>query len=153
MPETVTKKISKVIYNGEMLIDLTADTVTADNLLKDVTAHDKSGEIITGTLDQSEEIDGIDLVLTYGFSEGTRNFANDGTVAARDSAGRLLTRAFSEDGKTCTSVLTDKAGEELGRMVRIYGEDFSQVTITDRHGNVEVKKISCNGSQVDVTVG
>lgn len=152
MPETVIKNINKVIYNGEILIDLTGDTVTAGSLKKGVTAHDKTGEIITGTLDQSEEIDGIDLALTYGFSEGTRTFADDGTVAAQDSAGRTLTRTFSEDGKTCTSVLTDKAGEELGRMVKTYGEVFSQVTITDRHGNVEVKKISCNGSQVDVTV-
>lgn len=39
---------NKVIYGGEVLIDLTSDTVTADRLLKDVTAHDKTGEIITG---------------------------------------------------------------------------------------------------------
>ena len=144
--------VNKVIANGKVLIDLTGDTVTAGSLKKGVTAHDKAGEIITGTLDQSEEIDDIDRVLTYGFSEGTRTFADDGTVVARDSAGRLLTRTFSEDGETCTSVLTDKAGGELGRMMRIYGEGFSQVTITDRHGNVEVKKISYSGSQVDVNV-
>ena len=144
--------VNKVIANGEVLIDLTGDTVTAGSLKKGVTAHDKAGEIITGTLDQSEEIDDIDVVLTYGFSEGTRTFADDGTAVAHDSAGRMLTRTFSEDGKTCTSVLTDKAGEELGRMVRIYGEDFSQVTITDRYGNVKLKKISYSGSQVDVTV-
>ena len=109
MPETVTKNINKVIYNGEILIDLTGDTVTAGSLKKGVTAHDKTGEIITGTLDQSEEIDDIDRVLTYGFSEGIRTFADDGTAVARDSAGRTLTRTFSEDGKTCTSVLTDKS--------------------------------------------
>lgn len=31
--------ISKVIYGGETLIDLTADTVTADKLLVGYTAH------------------------------------------------------------------------------------------------------------------
>lgn len=144
--------VNKVIANGEVLIDLTGDTVTAGSLKKGVTAHDKTGEIITGTLDQSEEIDGIDLVLTYGFSEGIRTFADDGTAVARDSAGRTLTRTFSEDGKTCTSVLADADGVELGTMVKTYGEDFSQVTITDRHGNVKVKNISSSGSQVDVTV-
>lgn len=152
MAEAPGKNVNKVVFNNEVLVDLTGDTVTAGSLKKGVTAHDKAGEIITGTLDQSEGIDDVDMVLTYGFSEGTRTFADDGTVIAQDSAGRLLTRTFSEDGKTCTSVLTDKTGEELGRMVRIYGEDFSQVTITDRHGNVEVKKISYSGSQVDVTV-
>lgn len=144
--------VNKVIANGKVLIDLTGDTVTAGLLKKGVTAHDKTGEIITGTLDQSEEIDDIDRVLTYGFSEGTRTFADDGTVVARDSAGRTLTRTFSDTGKTCTSVLTDTDGVELGRMVKTYGEDFSKVTITDRHGNVKVKKISYSGSQVDVTV-
>ena len=46
MPAT---HINKVIYGGNTLIDLTADTVTADKLAKNITAHDKSGAIITGT--------------------------------------------------------------------------------------------------------
>lgn len=41
--------INKVVYGGETLIDLTADTITADKLAKNVTAHDKSGAPITGT--------------------------------------------------------------------------------------------------------
>lgn len=41
--------INKVIYGGNTLIDLTADTITADKLAKGVTAHDKSGAVITGT--------------------------------------------------------------------------------------------------------
>ena len=40
---------NKIIYFGETLIDLTSDTVTADKILTGFTAHDKSGEIITGT--------------------------------------------------------------------------------------------------------
>lgn len=43
------KNISKVVYGGKTLIDLTADTVTADKLLSTYTAHDKSGAPITGT--------------------------------------------------------------------------------------------------------
>lgn len=41
--------ISKVIYGGNTLIDLTADTVTADKILKNYTAHGADGEKITGT--------------------------------------------------------------------------------------------------------
>lgn len=41
--------INKVIYGGQTLIDLTADTVTADKILSGYTAHDKSGAVITGT--------------------------------------------------------------------------------------------------------
>ena len=43
--------VNKVIYSGDALIDLTGDTVTADKLLAGYTAHDKSGALITGTLD------------------------------------------------------------------------------------------------------
>ena len=42
------KNISKVVYGGKTLIDLTSDTVTADKLLSGVIAHDKSGAAITG---------------------------------------------------------------------------------------------------------
>lgn len=41
--------INKVIYGGNTLIDLTADTITASDLKDGVTAHDKSGAVITGT--------------------------------------------------------------------------------------------------------
>lgn len=41
--------ISKVVYGGETLIDLTADTVTKEKLLKGATAHGADGEPITGT--------------------------------------------------------------------------------------------------------
>lgn len=40
---------SKVIFNGDVLIDLTADTITAADLASGKTAHDKSGALITGT--------------------------------------------------------------------------------------------------------
>ena len=41
--------VNKVIYGGNILIDLTTDTITADKLASGITAHDKSGAIITGT--------------------------------------------------------------------------------------------------------
>lgn len=40
---------SKVIINGVVKIDLTADTVTADKLMQGYTAHDRSGALIIGT--------------------------------------------------------------------------------------------------------
>ena len=41
--------INKVVYGGQVLIDLTGDTVTADNLLSGFTAHGKDGSPIEGT--------------------------------------------------------------------------------------------------------
>lgn len=40
---------SKIIFGGEVLIDLTADTVTPDKLLTGVTAHGADGETVEGT--------------------------------------------------------------------------------------------------------
>ena len=42
-------KVSKVVYGGNTLIDLTSDTVKADKVLSGYTAHGADGEIITGT--------------------------------------------------------------------------------------------------------
>lgn len=42
---------SKIIYGNKVLIDLTSDTVEASKLAKGITAHDKSGNTITGTND------------------------------------------------------------------------------------------------------
>lgn len=42
---------NKVVYGSTVLIDLTADTVTADKILTSYTAHDASGATITGTCD------------------------------------------------------------------------------------------------------
>lgn len=41
--------ISKVVYGGDVLIDLTADTITKEKVLKGYTAHGADGEKVTGT--------------------------------------------------------------------------------------------------------
>ena len=64
-----TKNINKVIYAGEVLIDLTADTVEAGKVLKGYTAHDKSGATITGTIESK---------ATTTYTPGT----SDQTIAA-----------------------------------------------------------------------
>lgn len=43
--------VNKVVLGEDTLIDLTADTVSADKLSKGVTAHDMAGEAIIGTME------------------------------------------------------------------------------------------------------
>lgn len=43
------KLVNKVIFGDKTLIDLTADTVSSDKLAQGITAHDKTGAVITGT--------------------------------------------------------------------------------------------------------
>ena len=45
--------VNKIVFGSNVLIDLTADTVTADKLSEGITAHDKSGNKITGTMTSS----------------------------------------------------------------------------------------------------
>ena len=40
--------VNKVVFNGDTLIDLTADTVDAAHLLSGYTAHDASGALVSG---------------------------------------------------------------------------------------------------------
>jgi len=40
---------NKIVYGGNVLIDLTGDTVIASGLASGLTAHDKTGAVITGT--------------------------------------------------------------------------------------------------------
>lgn len=42
--------VNHIVYNSQSLIDLRADTVTAEDLMTGITAHKADGTIITGTL-------------------------------------------------------------------------------------------------------
>ena len=86
---------SKVVFYGETLIDLTGDTVSAAKLLKGATAHDKSGEPITGTCeydsDTSEASANADDILAgeTAYARGSKltgTMPNNGSVAGSISA-------------------------------------------------------------------
>ena len=81
---------SKIIYGGQVLIDLTSDTVTSDKLLEGYTAHGKDGEPMVGTCtfdsDTSDDTAAIAEVLigkTFHARgvQGTGTMPNNGAVA------------------------------------------------------------------------
>lgn len=47
--------VNKIVIDNEIKIDLTADTVTPSTLASGITAHDKTGAIITGTMASSPD--------------------------------------------------------------------------------------------------
>ena len=51
---------NKIVFGSEVMIDLTADTVDAAHLLPGYTAHDRSGEIITGSCPYDMDTSGAD---------------------------------------------------------------------------------------------
>lgn len=74
--------VNKVAFaNGTVLIDLTSDTVTAGSVLAGVTAHDKSGAKITGTLFSNFQ-DSMELTDSITDSSGN---------AVIDSSGSRIT--------------------------------------------------------------
>ena len=94
MAETM---INKIIYGGKVLIDLTGDTVTPDKLLKDMTAHDKSGATVTGTC--TFDVDSTDATVAVAeilsgkkaYARGTKltgtmrnNGAVSGVISTKD---------------------------------------------------------------------
>lgn len=131
---------NKVIYGGRTLIDLTADTVTEDSLLEGYTAHKADGSVITGKFKGGSETEEIDRILTSGLTDGYKYFLDDGTIISNDNVNGLkLTKTFSNDFKTCTTVLTNEDNTELGRTVKTYSDDCLVVTTTDHLGRKLVK--------------
>lgn len=91
--------VSKVVYNGNTLIDLTSDTVTADTLAAGVTAHGADGEEIVGTAISIVE-QGTSGIWTYRkWSDGTAECwgkQNYGSMQLTWQYGYLYYRDASE---------------------------------------------------------
>jgi hypothetical protein len=89
--------ISKVVYGGDILIDLTADTIKKDKILKGYTAHGADGEPITGTCEfdaNTQDATATDAEILAGktaYNKGvkiTGKMTNNGAVT-----GKIATKA------------------------------------------------------------
>jgi hypothetical protein len=72
--------VNKVIINDETVVDLTDDTVTPEKLASGVTAHDKSGNIITGLAAEMEALTDEEIIEAIGGSLGDGNEPDQGTT-------------------------------------------------------------------------
>ena len=88
---------SKIIFGGEVLMDLTADTITPADLAKGVTAHDKTGDPITGT--STKDMDTSTATATAaelleGSTAGIHGRMVTGTMPNNGAvAGKIATKA------------------------------------------------------------
>lgn len=105
------KNINKVVYGGKTLIDLTSDTVTAENLHTGITAHDKSGAVITGTdtrdSDTSNDTAAVAEILA-GKTAHARGAQLIGTMKNNGGAGVTVS---SKDGATIPQGYHDGSGK------------------------------------------
>lgn len=75
--------ISKVVYGNNVLIDLTADTVLPEHLIKGYTAHGADGEPITGTNDwdsNTQDATAADSEILSGKSAYVKGTKKTGTM-------------------------------------------------------------------------
>lgn len=106
---------SKIIYDGQTLIDLTADTITPADLAKDVTAHDKSGAPIVGT------------------STKDADTSNDNAVAAEI----LATKTAHARGTQLTGTMPNN-GAVAGTISTVSGEYTVPIGYHDGSGKVAI---------------
>lgn len=145
--------VNKIIFAGETLIDLTADTVTPDTLLKGATAHSSNGEIITGTFEGGSATEEIDRILAHGLTDGFKYINDDGTiVSTSDIRGLKLVKTFSNDFDTCTTVLYDNKGLELGRITKNLSNEYTIITSVNSSGMKVVKRFDLQLNTCETTI-
>ncbi len=101
--------VNKVIYGGETLVDLTNDTVTANDLAEGVTATAADGTQITGLLPKVEIDSALSSTSTNPVQNKVINEALSGYLPFVDSyisdANAWLTNGYTKTNKNSTSNL------------------------------------------------
>lgn len=90
--------ISKIVYGGNTLIDLTGDTVVATKLLTGYTAHGADGELITGTCNfdaNTQDATASDAEILSGKTAYVRGVKKTGTMPNRGAVAGTIS-AISE---------------------------------------------------------
>lgn len=86
-----------MIYGGETLIDLTADTVKADKVLKGYTTHGADGEKITGTCEydaNTQDATASDAEILSGKTAYVKGTKKTGTMKNNGAvSGKISTKA------------------------------------------------------------
>lgn len=110
--------VNKVEINGEVKLDLTQDTVTAAKLAQGETAHDASGERITGTMPV------LQLKLIVTVSAGAKVTATNGS--------KTITGTSDSTG-VCTLIVPEIGTWSVSATLGGQTSDTKTVSITDSY--------------------
>ena len=133
--------ISKVVYGGETLIDLTSDTVAKEKLLKGYTAHGADGEQITGTCEydaNTQDATATEAEILTGktaYNQGnkvTGKMPNNGAVSGTIStkAGKYTVPQGYHDGSGIVQIDSTEMAKLIPENIR------DGVTILNVEGNM-----------------
>lgn len=139
--------ISKVVYGNTTLIDLTSDTITANDLAYGKTAHGADGEVITGqsTKDSdTQDATALESEILSGktaYARGTKltgSMTNRGSVTGTIStvAGTYSIQSGYHDGSGTVSIDSTEQGKIIAGNIKagvtILGVvgDYSGGTVT-----------------------
>ena len=157
---------SKIIFGGDVLIDLTSDTVSADKVLAGITAHDKKGDPITGSCtydsDTSEDTAGAAEILNTKTAhvrgaKVTGSMPNNGAVSGTIDTknGEYTIAQGYHDG-------SGKVGIDATEKAKIVADNIREgITILSVTGamsgtedvNAEAKSVTPSKTQQVVTPG
>lgn len=151
--------VNKVEIDGEVKLDLTQDTVTAAQLAQGVTAHDASGELITGTMTTPQ----LQIVVTTSVGATVTATKGSKTVSGTADASGNCTLTVDESGTwsvTATAGSSHKSAEvvvgtsnvELTMISGVFSEN-EWSTIIEACQSGEVPSTWAVGDQKTMTIG
>lgn len=121
--------ISKVVYGGDVLMDLTADTVTKEKVLKGYTAHGADGEPIVGTCEfdaNTQDATATESEILSGktaYNKGNKIIGamkNNGAVSGQISnkAGKYIIPQGYHDGSGTVQIDSTEQAKIIGSNIR-----------------------------------
>lgn len=139
--------VNKVEINGVVKLDLTADTVTAAKLAQGETAHDASGELITGTMTAPQ----LQIVVTTGAGATVTATKGSKTVSGTADASGHCTLVVDETGTWTVTATAGSMTETADVVVGIV--DIALATLDSVFGNNSWAAIikACQEKQVPNT--
>lgn len=87
----------------------------------------KLSDDVAGNLQLEIDKETINRILVSGLEDGSKAISSDGSTITTGSDGRMLTKTFSSDYLTVTTVLKSAAGAEVARSVKTFSADGSTI--------------------------